>query len=1142
MVGTNQIQNKTVKIMKNKLIRQLVVMSKLFLYGTLLQCFLLNIIIASPLEAQKVQSVREVYLKMGDGEKTLLEVFSDIESKTDFKFTYFKGVFNPGNKIVLKNSNTSVSDILLQISEKQGLRFKQINNNIKVEKNKKNFQGAVIEVVIQGITITGKVTTTEDNSGLPGVNVIVKGTSTGTVTDVEGSYSVDVPGTESVLVFSSVGYKQQEILVGNKTVTNVSLVPDLTELGEIVVVGYGTQKKANLTGAVSSVDMTEIETIPASNTATLLQGRLPGVTVQSFDPQPGQDNPNIRIRGIGTLNSGQEPLIIVDGVQSQLNQIPVSDIETVSVLKDAASASIYGVRAANGVILITTKRGKSAGGKANVNLKANWAFQSILFNPDLLGSPEDSDVKNKWNIAEGGEEIYTPEMIQAMRDGSDPDHFANTDWYDEAFRTAPMQTYYMSVNGGNEKTQYMVSGEFFDQDGILKGTAAERYSLRSNLDIKVNKRFKVGLNVYGFKRRFDEMALQPVSSTGDNSVIYSLRRFTQPTVPTFYQSGDYGTVDGVWPGYGAGTRNIHFLENTGESYTDQHRFEGRIFAELEIVKGLKWTPSFATIYSNTTSSRFIPTYTQYDAEGNVTNQNVINSLRNTANVFSRNLLENLLTYNNSWDSHSVGVLVGHTAQYENTNYNSGYIENFPNNEIQVLGGGVTNPQVDGWAAEVALESYFGRVNYGFMDKYLLEFNIRRDGSSRFPSDNRWGTFPSFSAGWVMSEELFMSNLSVLSFMKLRGSWGRLGNQEIGNYAYVQNISTGQDYLPGGDIAGGVAVTELANPNVGWETTTMLDIGIDVHLFSDRLQIVADYFDKVSSDVLLRLPQPRTLGVGTFPFQNVAEVQNTGWELDVRWQSNINNKLNYFAGFNLSKVDNQVTDLAGLDRIIMGNTINLVGNPIGSYFGYVSEGFFQTQEEVTDPDLPSQWGTLQPGDLKYTDLTGPEEVPDGVVNSDDRTIIGNPFPEISYSFNFGGSFLGFDLYAFFQGVDNIDRWNWYNTENLGTFTSSISDYWTPENPNATYWRFGNQQNNTQRSTYYITDASYLRLKNLEFGYTVPQELSQKIKLERARIFFSGTNLLTWTSVTEFDPEKPANDDRNRTYPSTKTYSLGVHLTF
>ncbi|MCG8307135.1 MAG: SusC/RagA family TonB-linked outer membrane protein [Cytophagales bacterium] len=1116
-------------------------MSRFSLYALIINCILIGALQASSVSAQQIKSIKETHINLLLTEAELNQVLQEIELRTDFEFSYDNEILNTGFKYSTRKRKNTVGEILLEISKNTNLKFKQINNSIHISfKESVNKGGNEIEVVIQGITITGRATSSEDASGLPGVNVIVKGTSHGTVTDIEGNYSLEVPDQNAVLVFSSVGFIQEEIVVGTRTVIDMTLVPDLTQLEEIIVVGYGTQKKENLTGAVSSINTDDIQTIPAANTATLLQGRLPGVTVSSIDPQPGKDNPQIRIRGIGTFNSGQEPLVIVDGVQSQLNQIPVSDIENVTVLKDAASASIYGVRAANGVILVTTKRGKSSDGSINVNVKTNWAFQELLFDPNLLASPENSEMKNLWSVGEGGQELYTPEMIQAMRDGSDPDHFANTDWYDEAFGTAPMQTYYMSVSGGNEKTQFMVSGEFFDQEGILSGTAANRYSLRSNLDIKVNKIFKIGLNVFGFKRHYNEHAVFPTTGTGDNSLIYSLRRFTNPTVPTYYSSGDFGSVDGLFPDQGAITRNIHFANATGDNHTDQYRFESRLFAELEFVKGLKWTPSFATIYNNTNSSKFIPTYQIKDAQGVVISENINNNLTKSGRVFTRNLLENLITYQKSFGDHNLLVLGGHTAQYERDNFNQGYIENFPNNEIHELDGGVNNPQVRGNAHEVALESFFGRVNYNFRDTYMFEFNIRHDGSSRMPTHNRWGTFPSFSAGWVMTEESFMSNTGFLSFLKLRGSWGQLGNQEIGNYAYVQNISTGQDYLPGGDIAGGVAITELANPNLTWETTTMTDIGLDINFLDDRLQVVADYFDKVSSDVLIRIPQPRTLGVGTFPYQNVAEVQNIGWELDVKWMDNINTDLSYFVGFNLSRVKNEIKDIAGREDWISGNTINQVGYPIGSYYGYIAQGYFQSDDEIAEH--ASQWGTLQQGDLKYEDISGPEGAPDGVINSDDRTIIGNPFPEFSYSFNFGGSFKGFDLYAFFQGVHNVDRWNWYNTENNGTFTSSILDYWTPENRNATYWRLGNAQNNTQRSTYYMTDASYVRLKNLEFGYTFPLELSRKAKLERARIFFSGTNLLTWTEVTEFDPEKRADDDRNRFYPSTKTYSLGVHLTF
>lgn len=985
-------------------------------------------------------------------------------------------------------------------------------------------------------TVSGRVVSAEDQTGLPGVSIIVKGTSTGTTTNADGDYTLAVPGSDAILVFSFVGFRNQEVLAGTNTTINVSLETDIQSLQEVVVVGYGEQKKANLTGAVASVNINDVKSIPVSNTASLFQGRMPGVTVSNFSGQPGNDDPQIRIRGIGTFNSGAEPLVIVDGIQSQINQVPVADIESVSVLKDAASAAIYGVRAANGVIIITTKRGKE--GQARINLSSNVAIQSPIMKPDFLNSWDWATIRNEWNVATGGTPTYTAEQIQAMRDGSDPDHFANTDWWDETFRTGIMQTYDASVSGGSQNVKYMVSTQYMDQLGVLKGTDANRTSIRANIDIEASKKLKVGLNVYGYDRKYNEPSLNSASSNDDNSIVYSIRRFTQPTIPVRYANGEFGFVDGAEPTR-VGFRNTVWAATTGFSETQETRLEGKLFASYEITEGLKFKTSVGAINVSGVNSRFVPTYKQFNPEGVVISQNVNNNLSNSNTTFRRQLLENLLTYDKTIGTHSVNILVGHTAQYERNDYMYAYRQNFPNNNLHELDAGSQNPQVGGNAYEVALQSFFGRVNYIYNDKYLFEANMRYDGSSRMPKSDRYGLFPSVSAGWVISSESFLADNSVVSFLKLRASWGQLGNQEIGNYAYTQNFATGNNYLIGGIVSGGVAINDLANQNIKWETTTITDIGLDLNFLNDRLQITADYFNKKSSDILIRLPIPGTLGVNNGPYQNVAAVDNKGWELNIAYQDR-KGDLGYSASVNLSQVKNEITDIAGLENWISGNTINLVGQPIGAYYGYVADGYY-TEEELAN--APTQFGTLRAGDIKYKDISGPEGIPDGKVTADyDRQIIGEPFPKLSYAFNLGADYKGFDLNLFFQGVAGIERFYWYNTENVGQFTSSILDHWTPTNTDAAYPRFGNNSNNFAMSSFWLRDASYLRLKNVQLGYTFPKAWTERLSMQNLRLFFTGTNLVTFTDVEEFDPERPTGDERNRAYPGLKSYSFGLNITF
>ncbi|MQY80160.1 MAG: SusC/RagA family TonB-linked outer membrane protein, partial [Bacteroidetes bacterium] len=672
-------------------------------------------------------------------------------------------------------------------------------------------------------SVSGVITDSE-NSPLPGANVTIKGTTTGTVTDLDGQFTITVPSDESVLVISFVGFIPQEVNVGNQTSFIITLEPELTALEEIVVVGYGAVKKENLTGAVATVNLEYTENMPTANTAAMLQGRMSGVTVYNERTQPGEDNPTIIIRGQGTFKTGKNPLIIVDGVESSFNHIPASDIESISVLKDAASAAIYGVRAANGVILITTKRGTNVS-KPTITFRYTQSWEDVLVAPDLVDSWEFAEVKNSENANAGTEALFT----DAMRDGSDPDHFANTNWFEEIYDISPMSNTYLSIQGSGKNVNYMLSGAYLNQDGIMKGTSARRYNFRSNIDFRASDRIKFGLNLSGNKRHIDE-TLNDASAT-NQGLNYIIRRFAFPTVPVKYTSGDWGWIDGVYNTTGALIKNPVYLAQAGEVITDNNHLEGRAFADFEVIKGLRLNISGSAIYNASTGSRFSPTNTLYDANGNMLRDDIHNTLSNTNTTWGRYLQENLLTYNTQFGDHGISALVGQATQFYRHDYFSAYVEDFPNNFITELNAGIKNKDVAGNAKELALSSFFGRIGYSFASKYLIEANLRYDGTSRFARENRWGVFPSFSAGWIISRESFLANIKHLSLLKLRASWGQLGNQDLGSqvndyYPYVQNINTGNNYLYGGAVAPGIAVTSLANPDLTWEITTITNFGVD----------------------------------------------------------------------------------------------------------------------------------------------------------------------------------------------------------------------------------------------------------------------------------------------------------------------------
>ncbi len=997
--------------------------------------------------------------------------------------------------------------------------------------------------VFAQVNVTGVVISEEDGQPIPDVNILVKGTATGTTTDFDGNYSISVP-ENGTLQFSYIGFGTYEKVVSKEqTLLNVTLIPETNVLDELVVTAYATVKKANLTGSVAAVDFDDIESTPATNTASMIQGKMAGVTISNFGTQPGKDNPNIIIRGNGTFNAGTAPLVIVDGVESSFGQIPSSDIQSISVLKDAASASIYGVRAANGVILVTTKRGKP--GKTQVDFNTSFSIQQNLIKSDLLESYDFATITNGWLEANGEEGWYSPEALDAIQSGSDPNRYANTDWEDVAFRDALMQNYYLSVKGGSEKISYLFSSEYLNQEGIMLGTSSDRFNLRSNVEVKINDKFKVGVNLFGYKKHIDEN-LRDSEGVGPVGLNYLIRRQTFPTVPTYYADGNYGFVDGSSENSGKSIMNILFESQLGKNYTDAFHTEGRTFLNWEIIEKLNFNTSFSFTQNSINSTRFKPTYVKYDTEGDIINDNSINSLLNTNTRNFRYQIENVLTYSTSFDKHNFNFLLGQSAQHFREDFFGGYAESFPNNEIYVLSAGSSNKNSFGSAFENSLQSFFGRANYNYDDKYLFEFNIRRDGSSRMPEKNRYAIFPSLSASWVISNEGFFESIDGISLLKLRGSWGQLGNQEIGNYAYEQSISTGLNYIINDVVAGGVGITELANPDITWETTTITDIGIDFNLFNSKLTFVADWFDKTSTDALVRLPIPLTLGVDIAPFQNVGEVQNRGWEVAVQYQDTFGD-FHVFANANLSHIDNKIVDIGNLENWIDGPFLNEVGSPIGSLYGLVSDGYLTEGDFDSDGNLnaglPSQYGNLKPGDVKYRDISGPDGVPDGKISEDyDREIVGNPFPEFTYGFTVGGKYKGLDLSIFFQGVSGVDRWQWYNNEVGGNYTTAILDYWTPSNTNASFPSLGNETNNNKFSSFWVKDASYLRLKNLEIGYSLPEKLIRPAHIDRLRFYFSGANLLTFTDMVDYDPERRATDIRASSYPQSKVFSIGFNISF
>lgn len=1008
----------------------------------------------------------------------------------------------------------------------------------------------------QAMDIKGQVISA-DGEGLPGVVVLEKDTNNGAVTDIDGNYSLSVASSESVLVFSLIGFSKQEVTVGNQSTINITLSESEELLEEVVVVGYGEQKKLNMTGAVETLKFDDAVNQPVTNTAQLMYGKFSGVQLTQSTGLPGADGSAITIRGIGTFG-GTNPLVVIDNIQyeglAEFNNLAPSDIESISVLKDASASAIYGARGANGVLVVTTKKGTK--GKFSVDYNGFTGFQRVTVVPEYLDGVNYATLFNERTRNVNGPDAplrYSEADIEAIRTGSSPDQFANTNWADVALRDAPIQNHYLSASGGTDRMTYRLSLGYLNQEAVVRGKfKSDRVNLGINLNVKPNDWLTISNVTNAYWSRFMGPRGGAGAITGETGIINQFQR-SSPTVPVYYQNGEFGIVDGAYESVNFSFPINHVLltGTFGDYSRDNINISERIGLTAKLTEGLFFETSGSAIINFANISNFSPRLTTRDWEGNVVNQNDLNSLSNNLNFNYRLLNENILRYSTSiLGKHNVGFLVGHSVIYDKVDGFGGSLQGFPSDAIQEFdGGGVLNPSVSGGASEEAWQSFFARVNYNYEERYLFEANIRRDGSSKFGGNNRYGTFPSLSAGWNIARESFLENSSFLSDLKLRASWGLSGNDRIGNYIFEQTYNTGLDYMLGQDvIVPGVALTSLANPFITWETIEQFDIGMDVALLENRLNITADYFKRVSSDILYtNFPIPSSIGVTNLAAQNAAGMENSGIELTANYRETIG-KLTLNLSANVTKMaDNEVTDLGpGGEETISGNTIIRIGVPFNSYFGYQVEGVFQTQEEVDA--APQQFGNNQtaPGDLRYADLSGPDGEPDGVIDAFDRTVIGNPFPKWIYGINANMQFSGFDLNLVFQGVGRIDRLLNSNGQQPmpGDRNNALSywiDRWTPENPSETLPRLGGV-NNTVASTFYIQDMSYLRLRNIELGYTFPSELSKVALMQRARIFVSGQNLLTFTKVENFDPERQRGGATDLTTPLYKVISAGVNLKF
>ncbi len=1077
----------------------------------------------------------KITLKMKDA--TLEEVFTEIEKKSEY------GIFFKNNDIDNTVKNTvdleyaTINEILTPLLKKQNLTYQIVNNNVVISKAGSDQKPKK--------EIKGKVTDSE-GLPLPGATVMVIETNHGNVTDVNGNYSIELTGGAKTLRFSFIGMESQEIEIDNQTTINTSLKNDLQNIEEVVVVGYGTQRKVNLTGSVGVVTSDELEERPITNISSGLSGKVPGLSVIQGSGQPGRDGGSIRIRGIGTFGDAS-PLVLIDGMLGDMDDVNPSDVESISVLKDAASSAIYGARAANGVILITTKKG-TKNKKGTITYEAYGGWQELTNIPKYLNSAEYATLYNEARRNDGLPPTYTADEIELYRNGTDPDNYPNTDWIDAVFSEPGFQqNHSLSFLGGSEKMQYNTSFHYFDQNGLVKGTGNEKYNLRVNLTNQLTEKLQTNV-IISLSR---QIVSNPVSSRPDHNsfqeIIHQAHRIN-PTVPNIYFDGTYGThTDG----------NPVAWVNSGSNATSVYdRTVANFEAKYNIIKGLAATGRVG-IYNYTDFGKTDVKDLTYYRLGTT----IIERYEGPSSVADFNAkslttkFEFLLNYDKTFaDYHNVAVLLGASQESNDYSNDYGYRRDIASSSLSQISAGSEDGQIArGDASSWALRSQFARVNYNYKERYLIEANVRRDGTSRFSPDQRWGIFPSFSAGWRLSEEAFMQGYDNIENIKIRASWGQLGNQNIsGLYPYISTVSLGWNYPFNEIMASGAAVASAASKNITWETAITTNLGLDLSFWERKLDITAEYYTMKTDGLLLQLPVNPVFGLPA-PYQNAAVMRNKGLELVIGHNNQIG-EFNYGASFNIAKNKNIVEDLKGTTPQLGTYTIQ-EGVSYNAFYGYQNLGLFADDNDINNS--PKQDGSPKPGDVKYKDQitvdTNGDGIPDasdGKIDGDDRVVLGNSYPGIEYGLNVYGEFKNFDLSLFFKG--SADVLGYISSDPVYGITSGASlneihlDRWhedeqgVPQNPGATFPRLtlNNSTGNFAASDYWIRNASYLRIKTVQFGYTVPAKLAKKVLLESARIYFSGENLFTFTKFPNgFDPESP-NNAYDYYYPQVKIYSFGI----
>lgn len=1092
---------------------------------------------------------QEAKVSMSLNNRTLNEVFTAIKTQTSYSFWVDMNDVDVNRKVSVNVKNTSVREVLASVLKGQGLFFTMNGNHIVI--SKRQLELSEIQSITQDKRVIKGIVVDQEGEPIIGASIKEKGTANGTVTDADGSFTLTLVQEKPTLQFSYLGFIPQEVEVGSSSEIRIVMIEDQTDLNEVVVVGYGTMKKVNLTGSISTIKYNkELENRPITDASQALSGKVPGVWVSQNTGQPGADGATIRIRGYGTLNSSS-PLVLIDGVEGRLGELNPGDIASITVLKDAASAAIYGSRAANGVVLVETKKGE--GGRVTVNYNGYVGMQQLGKRYDLItNSAEFMDLWNTANINSGRAALFPQETVDAFRNGTDPYKYPNTDWFDEVYRTSFTTQHNLSVSVGNEKSSTFVSLAYLKNNGIVKNTDSERYSLSINNETKVNNWLTMGARV----RLMRKTTNTPYGGIG--SVVTMMANGYPFATPYLQDGKTYGGSQALYlSGPNAGqpirdTRNpFPYLYNGLSQYTNNF-MKGNAFITINFMKGLSLTAQYNGQYNNNLGDGYNQlAYCYTDLDGsNMTKPldypTTLTNSRSTTDEYYSTFFTNL-NFNQTFGIHEISGVLGYQQESTVTKTSKAQKSDPPKDGLHQVDSGTSSTIAEGNKSQLRMMSYFGRLNYSLMGKYLAEANFRADASSRFAEGNRWGYFPSFSGAWRIGEENFVKDLGIFDNLKIRASWGKLGNQNIGGsfpYLAVITQNNGNSYNFNNTLAPGAAVTGLVDRNITWETTTSTDFGIDMAFLNNRLNVEMDYFVKNTSDILVQLPIPSILGGLSAPYENVGKMRNKGFEVNVGWQDRIESiGLSYRVGANLTYVDNEVTKFRGGDS---PDQLNLIreGYSYKTLYGYISEGVYQTNEEARE-HMKNNGYTPTAGDLKYRDVNG-----DGKLDYKDKQEIGNTIPKYTYGINGEIAWKGFDLNFQFSGIAGVhgytqNQWTEPLSVSGGSITKRWRDAWTKENPSSTLPHIKvNDTWNRQQSSFWSCNMSWFKLKNIQLGYTVPKVVLNKLSIQRLYVYVNATDLFTIVSsdYEGFDPERDTFGTGYSHYPIPKIFTLGVNVTF